>query len=34
MAASTISIITTVALVVILQKHLVRGIAMSGLGGR
>lgn len=34
MAASTISIIPTVALVVILQKHLVRGIAMSGLGGR
>ena len=34
MAASTISILPTVILVVLLQRHLVRGIAISGFGGR
>lgn len=34
MAASIISMIPTIALVLILQKHLVKGISMSGLGGR
>ncbi|BDZ38515.1 carbohydrate ABC transporter permease [Microbacterium suwonense] len=34
MAASIISMIPTTLLVIILQKHLVKGIAMAGLGGR
>lgn len=34
MAASIISMIPTTALVIALQKHLVKGIATSGLGGR
>jgi multiple sugar transport system permease protein len=34
MAAATISMVPTVILVLALQKHLVRGIALSGLGGR
>ncbi|WP_433519530.1 carbohydrate ABC transporter permease [Nonomuraea sp. CA-143628] len=34
MAASIISMIPTVILVIALQKHLVKGIATSGLGGR
>ncbi|MHA6631005.1 carbohydrate ABC transporter permease [Pseudonocardia sichuanensis] len=34
MAASAISMVPTVAMVVLLQRHLVRGIALSGLGGR
>ncbi len=34
MAASVISMIPTTALVIGLQKHLVKGIAMAGLGGR
>jgi multiple sugar transport system permease protein len=34
MAASTISMVPTVIMVLLLQRHLVRGIAMSGLGGR
>ncbi|MCK6065861.1 MULTISPECIES: carbohydrate ABC transporter permease [Microbacterium] len=34
MAATLISMIPTVILVIILQKHLVRGIAMAGLAGR
>lgn len=34
MAASVISMIPTTALVILLQKHLVKGIATSGLGGR
>ena len=34
MAAATISMVPTVALVLALQKYLVRGIALSGLGGR
>jgi multiple sugar transport system permease protein len=34
MAAATISVLPTVALVLILQRHLVKGIALSGLGGR
>ena len=34
MAAATISMIPTVLLVLALQKYLVRGIALSGLGGR
>jgi multiple sugar transport system permease protein len=34
MAASTIAMVPTVALVIALQKYLVRGIALSGLGGR
>jgi multiple sugar transport system permease protein len=34
MAASTISMVPTVVLVLALQKYLVRGIALSGLGGR
>jgi multiple sugar transport system permease protein len=34
MAAATISMVPTVILVVALQKYLVRGIALSGLGGR
>lgn len=34
MAASTISMIPTVLLLVALQRHLVRGIALSGFGGR
>ena len=34
MAAATISMLPTVVMVVLLQRHLVRGIALSGLGGR
>jgi multiple sugar transport system permease protein len=34
MAAATISMLPTVIVVLLLQRHLVRGIAMSGLGGR
>lgn len=34
MAASTISVLPSVLLVIALQRHLVRGIALSGLGGR
>jgi len=34
MAAATISMVPTVILVLALQKYLVRGIALSGLGGR
>jgi multiple sugar transport system permease protein len=34
MAAATISMVPTVVLVLALQKYLVRGIALSGLGGR
>jgi len=34
MAAATISMVPTVILVIVLQKYLVRGIALSGLGGR
>lgn len=34
MAASIISMIPTTILVIALQKHLVKGIAMAGLGGR
>ncbi|MHA6618799.1 carbohydrate ABC transporter permease [Pseudonocardia sp. DLS-67] len=34
MAAAAISMVPTVAMVVLLQRHLVRGIALSGLGGR
>ena len=34
MAAATISMVPTVILVLALQKYLVKGIALSGLGGR
>jgi len=34
MAAATISMVPTVILVLALQKYLIRGIALSGLGGR
>jgi multiple sugar transport system permease protein len=34
MAASTIAMVPTIILVLALQKYLVRGIALSGLGGR
>src|SRR3954453_9571411 len=34
MAASTIAMVPTVLLVLLLQRYLVRGIALSGLGGR
>ena len=34
MAAAIISMIPTTLLVIILQKHLVKGIAMAGIGGR
>jgi multiple sugar transport system permease protein len=34
MAASVISMAPTAALLIILQRHLVRGSASSGLGGR
>lgn len=34
MAAAIISMIPTTLLVIVLQKHLVKGIAMAGLGGR
>jgi multiple sugar transport system permease protein len=34
MAAAAISMLPTVVMVVVLQRHLVRGIALSGLGGR
>ncbi|OMG52242.1 ABC transporter permease [Tessaracoccus sp. ZS01] len=34
MAATIISMIPTTLLVIILQKHLIKGIAMAGLGGR
>lgn len=34
MAAAIISMIPTTLLVIVLQKHLVKGIAMTGLGGR
>ena len=33
-AAAIISMIPTTVLVMILQKHLIKGIAMSGMGGR
>jgi multiple sugar transport system permease protein len=34
MAASMISMVPSVAMLLLLQRHLVRGIALSGLGGR
>ena len=34
MAASIISMVPTTLLVIVLQKHLIKGIAMSGMGGR
>ena len=34
MAGATISILPTAILVLILQRHLVSGIALSGIGGR
>lgn len=34
MAASIISMVPTTLLVILLQKHLIKGIAMAGLGGR
>lgn len=34
MAAAIISMVPTTALVIVLQKHLIKGIAMAGLGGR
>lgn len=34
MAASTISVLPSVVIVLLLQRYLVRGIALSGLGGR
>lgn len=34
MAAATISMLPTVAILLLLQKHLVKGISLSGLGGR
>ncbi|MCR2811571.1 carbohydrate ABC transporter permease [Microbacterium sp. zg.Y1090] len=34
MAAAIISMIPTTLLVIVLQKHLIKGIAMAGLGGR
>ncbi|BDZ64055.1 carbohydrate ABC transporter permease [Agromyces mangrovi Wang et al. 2018] len=34
MAASTISMLPTALIVILLQRHLVKGIALSGLGGR
>jgi multiple sugar transport system permease protein len=34
MAASVISMLPTVILLVLLQRHLVKGIVTSGLGGR
>lgn len=34
MAATIISMVPTTLLVIILQKHLIKGIAMAGLGGR
>lgn len=34
MAAAIISMVPTTLLVIILQKHLIKGIAMAGLGGR
>jgi multiple sugar transport system permease protein len=34
MAASALSMVPTVIMVLLLQRHLVRGIALSGLGGR
>ncbi len=34
MAAAIISMIPTTVLVIVLQKHLVKGIAMAGMGGR
>jgi multiple sugar transport system permease protein len=34
MAAATIAMLPTIVLVLALQKYLVRGIALSGLGGR
>ena len=34
MAAAIISMVPTTLLVIVLQKHLVKGIAMAGLGGR
>ena len=33
-AAAVISMVPTTALVIALQKHLVKGIALAGLGGR
>jgi multiple sugar transport system permease protein len=34
MAASTISMIPTALIAVLLQRHLIRGIALTGLGSR
>jgi multiple sugar transport system permease protein len=34
MAASVLAMLPTVLLVVLLQKHLVRGLLVTGLGGR
>jgi multiple sugar transport system permease protein len=34
MAASIMAMIPTVLLVILLQKHLVRGLLVTGLGGR
>ena len=34
MAAAVISMVPTTALVIALQKHLMKGIALAGLGGR
>ncbi|MFT3887870.1 MAG: carbohydrate ABC transporter permease [Arachnia sp.] len=34
MAAAIISMVPTTVLIIVLQKHLVKGIAMSGMGGR
>jgi multiple sugar transport system permease protein len=34
MAASTISMLPSVVLVVVLQRYLVQGIALTGFGGR
>jgi multiple sugar transport system permease protein len=34
MAASTISMIPTAALAIALQRYLIRGISLTGLGGR
>ena len=34
MAASVLAMLPTVLLVILLQKHLVRGLLVTGLGGR
>jgi multiple sugar transport system permease protein len=34
MAASTVSMAPTVIILILLQRHLVRGIVTSGFGGR